>query len=68
MSIFSAEKGYLKSIALNEIGRFEAALLSYMNSQHADLMNNINATGDYNAAIEEELKSGMDKFIETQTW
>ena len=51
-----------------KVGRFEASLLSYMNSQHADLMNTINATGDYNADIEGELKAGMDKFIETQTW
>ncbi|HBF45062.1 MAG TPA: F0F1 ATP synthase subunit alpha, partial [Shewanella frigidimarina] len=68
VSIFAAEKGYLKGVALNEIGRFEASLLSYMNSQHTDLMNTINATGDYNADIEGELKAGMDKFIETQTW
>ncbi|GIU52994.1 MULTISPECIES: F0F1 ATP synthase subunit alpha [Shewanella] len=68
ISIFAAEKGYLKSVELSKIGSFEAALLSFMNSEHAELVNTINASGDYNADIESQLKAGMDKFIETQTW
>lgn len=66
--IFAAEKGYLKSIELKKIGSFEASLLSFMNSEHAELMKNINETGDYNADIEGELTAGLDKFMETQTW
>ncbi|ASJ98498.1 F0F1 ATP synthase subunit alpha [Shewanella marisflavi] len=68
VSIFAAEKGYLKGVELNKIGDFEASLLSYMNSEHADLMKTINETGDYNADIEGGLKAGLDKFVETQTW
>ena len=68
VSIFAAEKGYLKAVALNKVGNFEAALLSYMNSEHADLLKTINETGDYNADIEAGLKAGLDKFVETQTW
>ncbi|QSX37262.1 F0F1 ATP synthase subunit alpha [Shewanella sedimentimangrovi] len=68
VSIFAAEKGYLKGIELKKIGDFEAALLSFMNSEHANLMKLINDTGDYNAEIEAELKAGLDKFVATQTW
>jgi len=68
VSIFAAEKGYLKSVELNKIGDFEASLLSFMNSEHADLMKTINDTGNYNADIEGELKASLDKFVETQTW
>ncbi|MGL6122098.1 MAG: F0F1 ATP synthase subunit alpha, partial [Shewanella sp.] len=68
VSIFAAEKGYLKSVELKKIGDFEAALLSFMNSEHAPLMKLINDTGDYNADIEAELKAGLDKFVATQTW
>jgi F-type H+-transporting ATPase subunit alpha len=68
VSIFSAEKGYLKSVELNKVGNFEAALLSFMNSEHAPLMKLINDTGDYSADIEAELKAGLDKFVATQTW
>ena len=31
-------------------------------------MKTINDTGNYNADIEGELKAGLDKFVETQTW
>ncbi|QSX30081.1 F0F1 ATP synthase subunit alpha [Shewanella cyperi] len=68
VSIFAAEKGYLKGVELKKIGDFEAALLSFMNSEHANLMKLINDTGDYNAEIEAELKAGLDKFVATQTW
>ena len=68
VSIFAAEKGYLKSVELAKIGDFEASLLSFMNSEHADLMKTINETGNYNADIESELKASLDKFVETQTW
>lgn len=66
--IFAAEKGYLKGIELNKIGNFEAALLSYMNTEYAALMATIDETGDYNGDIEAQLKAALDKFMETQTW
>ncbi|MGI2261347.1 F0F1 ATP synthase subunit alpha [Shewanella sp. GXUN23E] len=66
--IFAAEKGFLKGIELKKIGSFEASLLSFMNSEHAELMKTINETGDYNADIEGELTAGLKKFVETQTW
>ncbi|MBO2558898.1 F0F1 ATP synthase subunit alpha [Shewanella algae] len=68
VSIFAAEKGYLKGIELKKIGDFEAALLSFMNGEHTELMKLINDSGDYNAEIEAELKAGLDKFVATQTW
>ncbi|ADN77981.1 ATP synthase F1, alpha subunit [Ferrimonas balearica DSM 9799] len=66
--IFSAEKGFLKSIEVAKIGAFEAALLSYMNSEHAELMKLINDTGDYNGDIEGQMQAALDKFVATQTW
>ncbi|GLP97658.1 F0F1 ATP synthase subunit alpha [Paraferrimonas sedimenticola] len=68
ISIFAAEKGYLKAVEVAKIGDFEASLLSYMNSEHAELVSTINATGDYNSDIEAQLKAALDKFVETQTW
>ncbi len=66
--IFAAEKGFLKSIEVAKIGDFEASLLSYMNSQHADLIALINEKGDYNSDIEAQLQSALDQFVATQTW
>ena len=66
--LYAANEGYLKEIEINKIGDFESALLSYMNSEHADMMKGINETGDYSDDIEAKFKAALDKFIETQTW
>ena len=66
--VFAADKGFLKEIAVEKIGDFETALLSYMNSEHKDLMDAINVNGDYNDDIEAIFDKAMKKFISTQTW
>ena len=66
--VFAADKGFLKEIAVEKIGDFETALLSYMNSEHKDLMDAINVNGDYNNDIEATFDKAMKKFISTQTW
>jgi len=68
VSIYAANEGYLKDIELNKVLDFEASLLSYMNSEHGDMLANINETGDWNDDIEAKFKSGLDKFKHTQTW
>ena len=68
VSLFAANEGFLENIELNKVLDFEAALLSYMNSEHGDLLNNINETGDYNDDIESQFRSAIEKFKSTQTW
>jgi len=68
VSLFTAEKGFLKDVELNKIGDFEAALISYMHSSYAELMATINSTGNYNNEIEAGLKEAVEKFKATQTW
>jgi len=66
--LYAANEGYLKDVEVAKIGDFEAALLSYMNSENADLMKKVNDTGDYNGEIEAGFKAALDKFKATQTW
>ncbi len=66
--LYAANEGYLKDVDVAKIGDFEAALLSYMNSEHADLMKKVNDTGDYSGEIEAGFKAALDKFKATQTW
>jgi F-type H+-transporting ATPase subunit alpha len=66
--IYAVDNGYLKEVEVNKIGDFESALLSYMNSEHSDLMTQINQSGDYNEDIVAGLKMALDKFLATQTW
>ena len=68
ISIYAANEGYLKDIELNKVLDFESALLSYMNSEHGELLARINETGDYDDDIEAQFKAAIDKLKETQTW
>lgn len=66
--LFAAERGYLEDVELNKIGDFEAALLSYANNEHADLMAEINAKADYNDDIVARLSALIESFKATHTW
>lgn len=66
--LFAAERGYLEDVELAKIGSFEAALLAYVDRDHAPLMQEINQTGGYNDEIEGKLKSILDSFKATQSW
>ena len=68
LSIFAATEGYLEDVEVNKIQAFEAALLSYANSEYKELMDKINVKGDYNDEIAAGLKELIEKFKSTQTW
>ncbi|WOH36450.1 F0F1 ATP synthase subunit alpha [Thalassotalea fonticola] len=68
VSLFAAEKGFLNDIAINKVVDFEAALLTYANNEHAELMATINETGNYDKDIEAGLSKLLETFKATQTW
>ena len=68
LSIFAVNEGYLNDVPVNKVLAFEAALHAFFNSECKALMDNINATANYDGKIEAELRAGIDKFKATQTW
>ena len=68
VSLFAANEGYLKSVEIRKVLDFEAALHSYMASDHADLMKKIDETGDFGKDTAAALKDALDKFVATQAW
>jgi len=66
--LYAANSGYLKGVELTKIGDFESALLSYMNSEHSDLMEKVGEAGTWNDEIQSGFKAALDKFVETQTY
>lgn len=68
VSLFAVENGYVDDIELEKVGDFEAALHSFMNSSHADLIEKINSTGDFDDDIEAALKSAVDDFKANHSW
>jgi F-type H+-transporting ATPase subunit alpha len=67
VSLYAANEGFLDEIEVNKVGAFESALHSYMKSEHSDLMDKMNAEGDYTEEIEQELKKALDNFAANQT-
>ena len=68
LSIFAATEGFLDDVEVNKIGDFESALISYANSEFAELMAQINVKGDYSKDIAAGLKELVEKFKSTQAW
>lgn len=66
--LYAADNKYLNDVVVNKIGDFEAALLSYVNTDHSALVKKINEKGDYNDEIESGIRSALDKFKATQTY
>jgi len=65
--VYAVNEGFLKDVEVPKIGDFEASLLSYMNSSHSALMDEMN-TGSYSDEIAEKLKAALSEFKATQTW
>ncbi|WP_176503496.1 F0F1 ATP synthase subunit alpha [Cobetia sp. 5-11-6-3] len=68
ISLFAANEGYLDDVEVAKVLGFEKALLDYMRSEHADLLDKINQSGGYNDEIKNGLKAGVEKFKATQSW
>ena len=68
VSLYAADRGYLDDVELEKIIDFEAALLSFMNSDKADFMKKINDTGDFNDDIDAEIKAAIEEFKANHTW
>ncbi|KZY68114.1 F0F1 ATP synthase subunit alpha [Oleiphilus sp. HI0071] len=66
--LYAANEGFLDDVPVNKVVDFEAAMLSYMNAEQADLMAKINEKGDYNDDIASGIKSALETFKSTQTW
>ena len=68
LSLFAANEGFLDDVDVNKIVDFEEAMHSYANSNSADLMNDINATGGFNDDIAAKMRETIEKFKSTSTW
>ena len=68
LMVFCANEGHLADVAVEKIGDFEAALLSFANSEYADTMNAIAVNGDWNDDYKAKFVELVEKFKSTQTY
>ena len=60
--LYAANEGYLNDVPVNKVVAYEAAMLADMKSNHADLIAQINESGDYNDDIATAMESALDNF------
>lgn len=61
-SLFMANEGYMDDVTVNKVVDFEAAMIAHIKSNNADLMANIDDTGDFNDEIEAGMRAALDDF------
>ena len=68
VSLYAVDKGYIDDVDVNKVVDFEKAMHDYMHSQHQDMLDTINNTGDYNDDIEASLEKAIEDFKAKGTW
>ena len=63
VSIFAGVRGYLDTVAVGDITRFETRLLSEIRAKHSDILTAIRTENEIKPATEEKLKSFMESFV-----
>ena len=67
VSLFAADRGYFDDVDLVKIGACEAAMLEYMASSQAELLDTLNG-GDWNDDVEAKLVAAVEDFKATGSW
>ena len=68
LSLYAVNEGWLDEVEVGQVRAFEAALHGYAKSEHADFLNQLNETGDYNEEIQGRFKGILETFVKTQSW
>src|SRR3546814_707669 len=62
VSIFAGTNGYLDAVAVGDVSRYEAAMLAYLRSDHADVLKAIRDTKDLGDDAKKGLVAALDAF------
>ncbi len=62
VSLFAVQEGYMDDLEVEQLLPFERALHAHARDNHAELLDTINQSGDYNDEIAAGLKALMEEF------
>ncbi len=65
VSIFAGTRGYLDTVAVQDVGRFEASMLRELGATHPELLVAIRTEQEISPAVEKELSDFLDAFVKT---
>jgi len=61
-SIFAGTNGYLDTVPVAQVTRYEAAMLGYLRAEHAEVLTTIRDTRDLGDEAKGKLKAALDQF------
>ncbi len=62
VSIFAGTNGYIDSVAVDRVTEYEAAMLSFMRNEHADVLKTIRDTGKFEDDTKAAVVAALDTF------
>ncbi|WP_066827165.1 F0F1 ATP synthase subunit alpha [Sphingomonas mali] len=65
VSIFAGTQGYLDSVPVEAVVRYEAAMLADMRANHAGVLKSIRDSKDLKDDVRDQLKAALDAFAKT---
>ena len=68
LSLFAANEGYVDDVEVAKVVDFEAALHSYMNTEHAELMEKVNKTPEYTDEVQKAFHEALKDFKANHAW
>jgi len=66
--LYAIENKYLTNIEKDKMQSFEDNLRTYFKSNHKDVWEEVNSTGDWNDDLEKKYKTILDGFIKEGSW
>ena len=68
VSLYAANEGYLDDVDINRIVSFEEGMHSHFRSNHQDLLNQVDQSGDWNENIQAAFSKGIEAYKATGSW
>ncbi len=68
VSLYAANEGFLDDVAVNKVVDFEAAMHDYFHSNHQDILDQVDSTGDWNDNISAAFTKGLEAFKANGSW
>ncbi len=68
LSLYAVNEGYLDGVEVERVIHYETELHDYARTHYYDVLDGINASGDYNDEVAASLKTICDAFVEEGTF
>src|SRR5271165_2943818 len=65
VAIFAGTRGYLDTVAVSDVGRFESSMLTDLRSTHPEFLEAIRASGEISPEVEKGLGEFLDGVVRT---